>query len=161
MPVHMHIRLNKIKRVYRELSTRAGRRPTDEEMARATKIPVEKVREAIEIGRKSETLSLDNTIGDGDDFNLGCLISAEADSPEENSMQRDAAEHLEAVLQVLKPREQEIIRKRFGMDDDTDHTLQQLADRFGVSRERIRQIQNQALDKLRRVMKGKEMWESP
>ena len=159
MPVHMHIRLNKVKRIYRELSTRTGRPATPEEIARETDLPVEKVRESLEIARKSETLSLDKPLGGDDDFNLECLISDSADSPEEHSMQRDIAERLSALLEVLTPREREIIRKRFGMDDDTDHTLQQLAEEFGISRERIRQIQNQALDKLRRAMKGKEMWD--
>jgi RNA polymerase primary sigma factor len=155
VPVHMHNRLSKVKRIYRKLATETGRKPTSEEIAQATNLTMEQVERALEVARKRNIPSLDNPIGDSDDFSLGHLISDSADSPEENSVQRETVERVRDILLFLTPREQEIIRKRFGMDDDMDHTLQQLAEQFSVSRERIRQIQNEALDKLRRAMENR------
>jgi RNA polymerase primary sigma factor len=153
VPVHMQGRLSKVKRAYGELAKNKGREPTSEEIARATNLTVEQVENALEVARKRNTPSLDNPIGDNDGVSWGHLISDSADSPEESSIQRDMAERVRDMLQFLTPREHEIICKRFGMDDDMVHTLQQLAEKFGISRERIRQIQNQALEKLRRAMK--------
>jgi RNA polymerase primary sigma factor len=155
VPVHMHNRLSKVKQVYRKLATQTGCQPTSEEIARATNFTMEQVERALEVARKRNIPSLDTPIGNSDDLSLGYLISDSADSPEENSIQRDAAERVRDVLQFLTPREREIIRRRFGFDSDIDHTLQQLAEQFGVSRERIRQIQNEALGKLRQAMKRK------
>lgn len=155
MPVHMHNRLSSVKRVYRKLAIQTGIPPTAGDIAHEINLSVERVQDALEIGRKSDTVSLDKTTGEDDYFSLGHLIPDSADSPEEDIIQRDMTERVRKMLQSLSPREQAIIRKRFGMDGDTHCTLEQLAAQFGVSRERIRQIQNQALKKLRRAVKRK------
>ena len=148
IPVHMVETINKFNKIRKELTISLGREPKLKEIATAMEIPYQK---AVEIEEYShDTTSLDISVNDEGDTSMGDLIGDEkAISPEAAAAQSMLREHIEEALQDLKPKEQEVLRLRFGLNDGRDRTLDEIGKQFGVTRERIRQIEAKALKKLR------------
>ncbi|MGB9885387.1 MAG: RNA polymerase sigma factor RpoD [Moorellales bacterium] len=156
IPVHMVETINKLIRVSRELLQELGREPTAEEIAREMDIPVERVREIMKIAQ--EPVSLETPIGEEEDSHLGDFIEDEdAPAPAEAASHRLLKEQLEEVLDTLSPREEKVLRLRFGLDDGRSRTLEEVGQEFGVTRERIRQIEAKALRKLRHPSRSKKL----
>jgi RNA polymerase primary sigma factor len=156
IPVHMVETINKLIRVSRELLQELGREPTVEEIAREMDIPVERVREIMKIAQ--EPVSLETPIGEEEDSHLGDFIEDEdAPAPAEAASHRLLKEQLEEVLDTLTPREEKVLRLRFGLDDGRARTLEEVGQEFGVTRERIRQIEAKALRKLRHPSRSKKL----
>ncbi len=156
IPVHMVETINKLIRVSRQLLQELGREPSPEEIAKVMEIPVERVREIMKIAQ--EPVSLETPIGEEEDSHLGDFI------PDEDALApSDAAsfillkEQLEEVLETLTPREEKVLRLRFGLDDGRTRTLEEVGQEFGVTRERIRQIEAKALRKLRHPSRSKKL----
>jgi len=148
LPVHVHEKLTKSYRVQRDLQLRLGREPTDDEIAHEMEMSEEQIGELKHAARLP--ISLETPIGEDGDTEIGHLIrDDDAVEPMEAATRQMLVEHLEDVLQMLDPREQKILRMRHGLDDDTPRTLDQVGQEFGLTRERIRQIESQALRKLR------------
>ena len=148
IPVHMVETINKLVRVQRQLLQDLGREPTPEEIGAEMDLPTEKVREILKIAQ--EPVSLETPIGEEDDSHLGDFIEDEgAMSPEVFTSSALLREQLEDVLDTLTDREENVLRLRFGLDDGNIRTLEQVGKVFGVTRERIRQIEAKALRKLR------------
>jgi RNA polymerase primary sigma factor len=148
VPVHMVEATNKIKRIARQLVQELGHEPTYEELAARTELPVAKVRAAMEI--VSDPVSLESPLSKDGDRTLGDLVeNTTVASPAVGAAAGDLADRLSEVLETLTPREARVLRMRFGIDCKNDHTLQEIGGELGVSRERIRQIESQALAKLR------------
>ncbi len=158
IPVHMVETIHKLLRVTRRLIQEYGREPTSEEIARHMEIPTEKVREILKISQ--EPVSLNTPIGEEEDSHLGDFIEdTTAPAPSEEASNQLLKEHVEDVLHNLNEREAEVLRKRFGLEDGRARTLEEVGRCFGVTRERIRQIEAKALRKLRhpkRSMKLKD-----
>ncbi len=148
IPVHMVETINKIVRVQRQLSQELGREPTVEEVAVRIQFPVERV---LEIQRISQdTVSLEQPIGDEDDFSLSDLVEDRcAEVPVDVATRVMLNEAVQRALGELSPREQEVVRLRFGLDDGRVRTLEEVGQIFGVTRERVRQIETKTLAKLR------------
>ena len=148
IPVHMVETINKIVRVQRQLSQELGREPTVEEVAVRIQFPVERV---LEIQRISQdTVSLEQPIGDEDDFSLSDLVEDRgAEVPVDSATRVMLNEAVQRALGELSPREQEVVRLRFGLDDGRVRTLEEVGQIFGVTRERVRQIETKTLAKLR------------
>ncbi|GIX47126.1 MAG: hypothetical protein KatS3mg131_1337 [Candidatus Tectimicrobiota bacterium] len=147
IPVHMIEILNKVVRSSQTLTMELGRKPTPEEIARDTGLHVEKVKNTLKVAKR--TVSLEHHIGEGD-TELGALIEDKKSiSPLEAVINRDLKEKIHKVLNTLSEKEERILRMRFGLGDETPHTLEEVGQVFGVSRERIRQIEAQALRKLK------------
>ena len=148
IPVHMVETINKFNKIRKELTISLGREPKLKEIATAMEIPYQK---AVEIEEYShDTTSLDISVNDEGDTSMGDLIGDDkAISPEAAAAQSMLREHIEEALQDLKPKEQEVLRLRFGLNDGRDRTLDEIGKQFGVTRERIRQIEAKALKKLR------------
>ncbi len=155
IPVHMVETINKFTQVQRRLLQDLGRDPLPEEMAVEMKLPVEKIQHIMKISQ--ETVSIDQTVGDEDeDSTLGDFIEdEEAVTPEQAASREILAEHVRDVLHDLTPREQKIVEMRFGLKDGIHHTLEEVGQEFDVTRERIRQIEAKALEKIRqhRILK--------
>lgn len=149
IPVHMVETINKFTQVQRRLLQDLGRDPLPEEIAMEMNLPPEKVQHIMKISQ--ETVSIDQTVGDEDeDSTLGDFIEdEEATTPEEAASQQILAEHVREVLSDLGPREQKILEMRFGLKDSIHHTLEEVGKEFEVTRERIRQIEAKALEKIR------------
>ena len=148
IPVHMVETIHKLLRVTRRLIQEYGREPTSEEIARHMEIPTEKVREILKISQ--EPVSLNTPIGEEEDSHLGDFIEdTTAPAPSEAASHQLLKEHVEDVLVSLSDREAEVLRKRFGLEDGRARTLEEVGRCFGVTRERIRQIEAKALRKLR------------
>jgi len=149
IPVHMVETINKFTQVQRRLLQDLGRDPLPEEIAQEMDLPTEKVQHIMKISQ--ETVSIDQTVGDEDeDSTLGDFIEDEAAiSPDEAASREILAEHFQDILQDLAPREQKILEMRFGLKDGVHHTLEEVGKEFDVTRERIRQIEAKALDKIR------------
>jgi len=149
IPVHMVETINKFTQVQRRLLQDLGRDPLPEEIAMEMSLPTEKIQHIMKISQ--ETVSIDQTVGDEDeDSTLGDFIEdEEATTPEEAASQQILAEHVREVLQDLAPREQKILEMRFGLKDSIHHTLEEVGKEFDVTRERIRQIEAKALEKIR------------
>ncbi len=148
IPVHMNEAINKLARASRNLVQEYGREPTNDEIARNLDVPVSKIRKIIEIARS--TVSLDSPVGEEGDNRLGDLIEdGSVVSPAEAALSANLREKTETVLKTLTPREEQILRLRFGFGDGNEHTLEEVGQRFSVTRERIRQIEAKALLKLR------------
>ncbi len=148
IPVHMVETIHKLLRVTRRLIQEYGREPTSEEIARNMEIPTEKVREILKISQ--EPVSLNTPIGEEEDSHLGDFIEdTTAPAPSEAASHQLLKEHVEDVLVSLNDREAEVLRKRFGLEDGRARTLEEVGRCFGVTRERIRQIEAKALRKLR------------
>src|SRR2546430_12326188 len=147
IPVHMIEILNKVVRSSQALTVELGRKPLPEEIAQDTGLQVEKVKNTLKVAKR--TVSLENHVGEGD-TELGALIEdRKSTSPLEAVINRDLREKIHKMLNTLSPKEERILRMRFGLGDDPPHTLEEVGQIFGVSRERIRQIEAQALRKLK------------
>ncbi len=156
IPVHMVETINKLVRVQRQLLQDLGREPTPEEIGAEMDLPTEKVREILKIAQ--EPVSLETPIGEEDDSHLGDFIEDEAAmSPETFTSSALLREQLEDVLDTLTDREENVLRLRFGLDDGNIRTLEQVGKVFGVTRERIRQIEAKALRKLRHPSRSKQL----
>ena len=156
IPVHMVETINKLVRVQRQLLQDLGREPTPEEIGAEMDLPTEKVREILKIAQ--EPVSLETPIGEEDDSHLGDFIEDnEATSPSENAAYELLKEQLEEVLDTLTDREENVLRLRFGLDDGRQRTLEDVGKVFGVTRERIRQIEAKALRKLRHPSRSKQL----
>jgi len=156
IPVHMVETINKLIRVSRQLLQELGRDPLPEEIAREMDISVERVREIQKIAQ--EPVSLETPIGEEEDSHLGDFIEDEdAPAPAEAASFMLLKEQLEEVLETLTPREEKVLRLRFGLDDGRSRTLEEVGQEFGVTRERIRQIEAKALRKLRHPSRSKKL----
>src|SRR2546422_1087742 len=156
IPVHMVETINKLIRISRTLLQELGREPTAEEIASAMSLPVERVREIIKIAQ--EPISLETPIGEEEDSHLGDFIEdQDALAPAEAASFTMLKEQLEDVLETLTPRERKVLKLRFGLDDGRPRTLEEVGREFGVTRERIRQIEAKALRKLRHPSRSKRL----
>ena len=148
VPVHMVEHINKMLRASREMVQELGREPTCEELAERLEIPVDKVRQVKKIAQ--QPISLETPIGEEESSHLGDLIEDKAiASPSDAAIKLNLKEQTASLLKTLTPREERIIKMRFGMDDGSEHTLEEVGNTFAVTRERIRQIEAKALRKLR------------
>ena len=156
IPVHMVETINKLVRVNRQLMQDLGRDPTPEEIAQEMDIPEERVREIMKIAQ--EPVSLETPIGEEEDSHLGDFIEDEdALAPAEAASFILLKEQLEEVLETLTPRERDVLRLRFGLEDGKARTLEEVGQKFKVTRERIRQIEAKALRKLRHPTRSKKL----
>ena len=156
IPVHMIETINKLIRTSRALVQELGREPTSEEIARRMDIPVAKVRKVLKIAQ--EPISLETPIGEEEDSHLGDFIEdRSAVSPSEAVINLDLKEQTESVLKTLTPREEKVIKMRFGVGDGSEHTLEEVGQNFAVTRERIRQIEAKALRKLRHPSRSRKL----
>ena len=156
IPVHMVETINKLIRVSRNLLQKNGREPTDEEIAEEMEIPVERVREIKKIAQ--EPVSLETPVGEEDDSHLGDFIEdQDAPAPADAASFMLLKEQLEDVLGTLTPREKNVLRLRFGLEDGRARTLEEVGKSFNVTRERIRQIEAKALRKLRHPARSKKL----
>lgn len=156
IPVHMVETINKLIRVSRQLLQDKGREPLPEEIAKEMDISVERVREIMKIAQ--EPVSLETPIGEEEDSHLGDFIEdQDAPAPAEAASFMLLKEQLEEVLESLTPREEKVLRLRFGLDDGRARTLEEVGQHFGVTRERIRQIEAKALRKLRHPSRSKKL----
>jgi len=156
IPVHMVETINKLVRVSRQLLQQKGREPTPEEIAEEMGLTPERVREIMKIAQ--EPISLETPIGEEEDSHLGDFIEDESvSSPAEAASYTLLKEQLESVLDTLTPRERKVLKLRFGLDDGRPRTLEEVGKEFGVTRERIRQIEAKALRKLRHPSRSKRL----
>jgi RNA polymerase primary sigma factor len=156
IPVHMVETINKLIRVSRQLLQELGREPTPDEIAKEMNITEEKVREIMKIAQ--EPVSLETPIGEEEDSHLGDFIEDhEAKAPAEEASYTLLREQLDEVLKTLTDREQKVLRLRFGLDDGRARTLEEVGQKFGVTRERIRQIEAKTLRKLRHPSRSKKL----
>jgi RNA polymerase primary sigma factor len=154
IPVHMVETLNRISRVNRSLVNEMGREPTPEELAKRTGVPAQKVRLILESSRKP--LSLETPIGE--DSQLGDFLEDKGTgSPNDSLITQDLTTQVERALSTLSPKEKKILRLRFGIGEEGEHTLEEVGRRFSVTRERIRQIETKALRKLRHPLRGRAL----
>ena len=148
VPVHMVEHINKMIRASREMVQELGREPTSEELAERLEIPVDKVRQVKKIAQ--QPISLETPLGEEESSHLGDLIEDKAiASPSDAAIRLNLQEQTASLLKTLTPREERIIKMRFGMEDGSEHTLEEVGNTFAVTRERIRQIEAKALRKLR------------
>jgi RNA polymerase primary sigma factor len=156
IPVHMIETINKLVRTSRQFLHESGREPTPEEMAERLSMPLEKVRKVMKIAK--EPISLETPIGDEDDSHLGDFIEDKnAIIPVDAAIQANLKETVTRVLASLTPREERVLRMRFGIGMNTDHTLEEVGQQFSVTRERIRQIEAKALRKLKHPSRSRKM----
>lgn len=156
IPVHMVETINKLVRFQRQLTQELGREPTPEEISVKMETTPDKVREILKISQ--EPISLESPVGEEDDSNLGDFIAdEEAISPDEFASNELLKEELNDVLETLTDREERVLRLRFGLDDGRTRTLEEVGKEFGVTRERIRQIEAKALRKLRHPSRSKKL----
>ncbi|MCZ8136752.1 MAG: RNA polymerase sigma factor RpoD [Porphyrobacter sp.] len=156
IPVHMIETINKLVRTSRQFLHEEGREPTPEEMAQRLSMPLEKVRKVMKIAK--EPISLETPIGDEEDSHLGDFIEDKnAIIPVDAAIQANLKETVTRVLASLTPREERVLRMRFGIGMNTDHTLEEVGQQFSVTRERIRQIEAKALRKLKHPSRSRKM----
>ncbi|HXT86302.1 MAG TPA: RNA polymerase sigma factor RpoD [Verrucomicrobiae bacterium] len=156
IPVHMIETINKLVRTSRQLVQELGREPTSEEIAKRMDIPVSKVRKILKIAQ--EPISLETPIGEEEDSHLGDFIEDKAVvSPSDAVINLSLKEQTSSVLKTLTPREEKVIKMRFGLDDGSEHTLEEVGQSFAVTRERIRQIEAKALRKLRHPSRSRKL----
>ena len=156
IPVHMIETINKLIRTSRALVQELGREPTSDEIAKRMDIPVSKVRKVLKIAQ--EPISLETPIGEEEDSHLGDFIEdRNVVSPSEAIININLKEQTEALLKTLTPREEKVIKMRFGLGDGSEHTLEEVGQNFAVTRERIRQIESKALRKLRHPSRSQKL----
>ena len=156
IPVHMIETINKLNRISRQMLQQFGREPTPEELAKEMDMPEDKIRKVLKIAK--EPISMETPIGDDEDSHLGDFIEdTNAESPLENATTTGLSETVRTVLSGLTPREAKVLRMRFGIDMNTDHTLEEVGKQFDVTRERIRQIEAKALRKLRHPSRSEQL----
>ena len=156
IPVHMIETINKIVRTQRQIMSEFGREPTPEELSKKLAMPLEKVRKVLKIAK--EPVSLETPVGDEEDTNLGDFIEDKnALQPLDTAIQSNLSESTTKILASLTPREERVLRMRFGIGMNTDHTLEEVGLQFSVTRERIRQIEAKALRKLKHPSRSKQL----
>ncbi len=156
IPVHMIETINKMMRVSRQIAQEIGREPTPEELAEHLELPEDKVRQILEVAK--EPVSLETPIGDDEDSQLGDFVEDQnAEDPLDSAVGAALSEATLSVLDTLTPREEKVLRMRFGIGMNTDHTLEEVGKQFGVTRERIRQIEAKALRKLRHPSRSQKL----
>ena len=156
IPVHMIETINKLNRISRQMLQEMGREPTPEELAVRMEMPEDKVRKVLKIAK--EPISMETPIGDDEDSHLGDFIEdTTVSSPIESATTESLRETTHSVLAQLTPREAKVLRMRFGIDMNTDHTLEEVGKQFDVTRERIRQIEAKALRKLRHPSRSEQL----
>ncbi len=156
VPVHMVETINKLARIQRQLTLELNREPSEEELAKKMNLSVDKIRDIYKISQ--EPVSLDTPIGEEDDSHLGDFIKDERNvSPEEYATNELLKDEISEVLQTLTEREEKVIRLRFGLEDGKSRTLEEVGQMFGVTRERIRQIEAKALRKLRHPSRSRKL----
>jgi len=156
IPVHMIETINKLIRTSRYLVQELGREPTPEEIAEKMELPLDKVRKVLKIAK--EPISLETPIGEEEDSHLGDFIEDKSlVSPSDAVINMNLAEQTRKVLATLTPREEKVLRMRFGIGEKSDHTLEEVGQDFEVTRERIRQIEAKALRKLRHPSRSKRL----
>ena len=156
IPVHMIETINKLNRISRQMLQQFGREPTPEELAKEMEMPEDKIRKVLKIAK--EPISMETPIGDDEDSHLGDFIEdTNASSPVESATETGLMETVRDVLAGLTPREAKVLRMRFGIDMNTDHTLEEVGKQFDVTRERIRQIEAKALRKLRHPSRSEQL----
>jgi RNA polymerase primary sigma factor len=156
IPVHMIETINKIVRTQRQIMSEFGREPTPEELAKKLAMPLEKVRKVLKIAK--EPVSLETPVGDEEDSSLGDFIEDKnALQPLDTAIQSNLSESTTKILASLTPREERVLRMRFGVGMNTDHTLEEVGLQFSVTRERIRQIEAKALRKLKHPSRSKQL----
>lgn len=156
VPVHMHEQINRLIRARHKLSQEFGRDPTHDELAAELEVPLSKVEQIIKVNQHPK--SLEQPVGEEEDSVLGEFIPDEdADSPPEYTNQQMLREALEDIIQELTPRESQALRLRFGLGDDYAYTLEEVGRKFGITRERVRQIETQALNRLRHSSRKKSL----
>ncbi len=155
IPVHMVETINKFNRISRKLMQELGREPIPEEVAMEMEITVEKVREIIKVSQ--EPASLEAPVGEEEDSRLGDFIQDAGASPTDQAIQALLKDHIREVLESLSPREAKVLEYRFGLEDGKQRTLEEVGKEFGVTRERIRQIEAKAIRKLRHPTRAKKL----
>jgi RNA polymerase primary sigma factor len=156
IPVHMIETINKLNRISRQMLQQYGREATPEELAKEMDMPEDKIRKVLKIAK--EPISMETPIGDDEDSHLGDFIEdTNVESPIENTTNINLSETVRDVLAGLTPREAKVLRMRFGIDMNTDHTLEEVGKQFDVTRERIRQIEAKALRKLRHPSRSEQL----
>ncbi len=156
IPVHMIETINKLNRISRQMLQQFGREATPEELAKEMEMPEDKIRKVLKIAK--EPISMETPIGDDEDSHLGDFIEdTNASSPVESATETGLMETVRDVLAGLTPREAKVLRMRFGIDMNTDHTLEEVGKQFDVTRERIRQIEAKALRKLRHPSRSEQL----
>ena len=156
IPVHMIETINKLNRISRQMLQEMGREPTPEELAVRMEMPEDKVRKVLKIAK--EPISMETPIGDDEDSHLGDFIEdTSVASPIDQATSESLRETTHSVLAQLTPREAKVLRMRFGIDMNTDHTLEEVGKQFDVTRERIRQIEAKALRKLRHPSRSEQL----
>jgi len=156
IPVHMIETINKIVRTQRLILSEFGREATPEELAKKLRMPLDKVRKVLKISK--EPVSLEKPVGDEEDSSLGDFIEdTKALAPLEQAIKSNLGEATTKILSTLTPREERVLRMRFGVGMNTDHTLEEVGLQFSVTRERIRQIEAKALRKLKHPSRSKQL----
>jgi RNA polymerase primary sigma factor len=156
IPVHMIETINKLNRIQRQLLQQMGREPTADELAEAMEMAEDKIRKVMKISK--EPISMETPIGDDEDSSLGDFIEdGNMLSPSDSADNQGLSEAVEAMLSTLSPREAKVLRMRFGIQMNTDHTLEEVGKQFDVTRERIRQIEAKALRKLRHPSRAEKL----
>ena len=156
IPVHMIETINKIVRTQRLILSEFGREATPEELAKKLRMPLDKVRKVLKISK--EPVSLEKPVGDEEDSSLGDFIEdTKALAPLEQAIKSNLGEATTKILSTLTPREERVLRMRFGVGMNTDHTLEEVGLQFSVTRERIRQIEAKALSKLKHPSRSKQL----
>lgn len=157
LPIHQIEVINKVTRASEALLQATGRNPMPEEIAEKMGYPIDEVKRVLEMASRRYTLSLETPIGDGESFMEDFIEDKEVISPESAVIRRNLAEGTRAILSTLTPREERILRKRFGIQEKSGQTLQEVGQEFGLTRERIRQIQANSLKKLRHPSRSRNL----
>ena len=149
--------IHQLRGISRELARNMVQIPTPEEIAERTELSIEKVRRVIEMARRRKAISLGTAFGEGDYELVDLVTDEDTACPEDEFVQRRVVEQTRRLLATLTPREEEILRKCFGIGETRSHTLKEIGDEFGVTRERVRQIEAVALTKLRKYLWRKNL----
>lgn len=149
--------IHQLRGISRELARNMVQIPTPEEIAERTELSIEKVRRVIEVARRRKVISLGTAFGEGDSELVDLVTDEDTACPEDEFVQRRVVEQTRRLLATLTPREEEILRKCFGIGETRSHTLKEIGDEFGVTRERVRQIEAVALTKLRKYLWRKNL----